>query len=113
METIHVHIHDDRETTHILRRIESNIAFLKQQGVSEMAEIDDLIAAVAAEKTVDDSAVALLTTLTGQINTLVQNATDLATLKTQITGVTSSVAANTQELSDAVVANTPAAPPSP
>lgn len=76
-----------------------------------MAEIDDLIQAVAAEKTVEDSEAALLTTLTGQINTLVQNATDLATLKSQITGVTSTVNANAQAIQDAITANT--VPPTP
>lgn len=110
---IHVHIHDDRETTRILRRIESNIALIKRQGVTEMAEIDDLIDAVAKEKTVEDAEAVLLATLTGQINTLVQNATDLATLKTQITGVTSQVNTNAQAIQDAITANTPSAPPVP
>ena len=108
---IDVYIHQDTDPK--LDKILAILRQLQQGEVQQMAEIDDLIAAVAAEKTVDDSAVALLNTLTGQINTLVQNATDLTTLKSQITAVTSDVAANTKEVADAVTANTPAAPPAP
>ena len=92
-----------------LCRIENLLARIIQQEEQELAEIDDLVAAVTAEKTVEDSTVVLLTTLTSKINSLVQNATDLASLKASITGVTASVTSDTQALSDAVTANTPAA----
>lgn len=75
-----------------------------------MDELQALKDAVAAGNTVEGSAITLLTELTAKINALLQNATDLATLKTGIKEVTDSVTANAAELADAVTANTPAAP---
>lgn len=108
-----IYIHDGRDDAILrsLQTIQSQLAAIQKTEGQITMEIDDLVAAVAKEKTVEDSTVALLTTLTGKINTLVQNATDLAALKAAITGVTASVNSDTQALSDAVVANTPAATP--
>lgn len=111
-----IYVHDVREECRedkilsVLKSIQSQLTTIQEKEEQELAEIDDLVAAVAAEKTVEDSTITLLTNLTDKINGLVQNATDLAALKTAITGVTASVASDTQALSDAVTANTPAAP---
>ena len=99
-----------RKINERLKRIETLQLQILQKEVQELAEIDDLKAAVAAEETVEQSAITLLTTLTDKINTLVQNATDLGALKAAITGVTSSIQADTKGLADAVTANTPAVP---
>ena len=69
-----------------------------------MTVLDDLVAAVAAEKTVEDSAIKLLEQLFVEL----QAANQVSPAAVQ--AVIDSVKANTQALSDAVVANTPAAP---
>ena len=68
-----------------------------------MAAIDDLAAAVAAEDTVIDSAVTLLQGLKAALDAAGTDPTKLAALSNDI-------AAKTKTLSDAVAANTPAAP---
>ena len=71
-----------------------------------MAFIDDLEAKVAAEKTVDDSVLALLETIVAQLKAAgadpVRQAAVLASLQ-----------AEQDRLAAAVTANTPAAPPAP
>lgn len=66
------------------------------------ATIDDILAEAKAEKTVADSAVALLQQLFAMRN---DPAKLQATLDTML--------ANKQEVADALVANTPAGPPAP
>jgi len=73
-----------------------------------MSVVDDLVAAVSAEKTVEDSAIALLQSLASQLNAA--NAISPDAVQTVI----NSIQSNTAALSAAVTANTPAAPaPSP
>lgn len=68
---------------------------------------DQLLAAVAAQKTVADSTVTLLARIHAELQAAI-NANDPA----KIQALADALQANTQELSDAVVANTdPAAPP--
>lgn len=69
-----------------------------------MKTIDELIAAVQAEKTVTDSAVALLNGLSSQLKVAIATG-DPAKLQ----ALSDSIDAQTKELSDAVAANTPAA----
>ena len=64
--------------------------------------LDSLQAAVAAEDTVVDSAIALLQGLAAQVAALKPNQAAIDALAADIT-------AKTQALSDAIVANTPAA----
>jgi len=67
-----------------------------------MATLQDLQAAVAAEDTVVDSAIALLQGLAAQIAALKPNQAAIDALAADVT-------AKTQALADAVTANTPAA----
>ena len=70
-----------------------------------MATIDDVVSAVAAEKTVVDSAVALLNQLTAMLQAAIASG-DPAKIQPAIDAIN----ANKAELADAVTANTPAAP---
>lgn len=72
-----------------------------------MAKIDELTAAVVSEKTVEDSAIALLTGLSQQLKDALASGNTDAAVQTVI----DSLASNTAALSAAVVANTP--PPAP
>lgn len=70
-----------------------------------MATLADIQAAVAAERSVEDSAVALL----GHIAQMLKDAL-AANDPAAIQAVVDQIDANTKSLSDAVAANTPAAP---
>jgi hypothetical protein len=74
-----------------------------------MAALDDLKAAVAAEDTVVDSAVTLLQGLKAALDAAIASGDPAA-----LTALSADITAKTKALSDAVAANTPAAPaPSP
>ncbi len=79
------------------------ISQLSQKLEHIMATLADLQAAVAAEDTVIDSAITLLNGLSAQIAALAPN-------RAAIDALAADVAAKRQALSDALVANTPAAP---
>jgi hypothetical protein len=68
------------------------------------AAVDDLIATVAAEDTVIDSAIAFIAGVPALIEAAGTDATKLSALSTAIK-------AKAQQLADAMVANTPEAPP--
>ncbi len=70
-----------------------------------MATLDDVVAAVAAESTVVDSAVTLLTSLKAALDAAIASGDP-----TKIQAVSDSIGAQTKTLADAVAANTPAAP---
>ena len=73
-----------------------------------MATLADITAAVAAEKTVEDSVVALLQTLSADLKAALAS-NDPAAMQ----AVVDQIDANAKALADAVSANTPAAPPTP
>ena len=70
-----------------------------------MAALDDLKAAVAAEDTVVDSAVTLLKGLKDALDAAIASGDPAA-----LTALSADITAKTKALSDAVAANTPAAP---
>lgn len=70
-----------------------------------MAALDDLKAAVAAEDTVVDSAVTLLKGLKDALDAAIASGDPAA-----LTALSADISAKTKALSDAVAANTPAAP---
>jgi dsDNA-specific endonuclease/ATPase MutS2 len=75
--------------------------------IRKMSEqLDQLTAAVAANKDVTDSAVALLTGLHAKLEELIANGVDPAALQT----LADDLQAATQKLAEAVVANTPGGP---
>lgn len=71
-----------------------------------MSALDDLQAAVTAESTVIDSAVALLSGLKVQLDAAIAAGNPAA-----LTQLSTDIGAATQKLADAVTANTPAAQP--
>ena len=73
--------------------------------ITKMAKtLDDLVAQVAALTTVDDSVVALLTDIKARLDAAIASGDP-----TKIQALSDALAAQTQRLADAVVANTPAA----
>ena len=88
-----------------LDAIELTLAELKTQGGRIMATLADIQAAVAAEKTVEDSVIALLGQISQQLKDALAN-NDPAAMQ----AVVDQIDANAKALSDAVTANTPAAP---
>ena len=74
-----------------------------------MASLDETLAAVQAESTVDDSIIALLTGIKAQLDAaLAGGLTPEAQAK--VDAIFAAAQANSQKVSDAVTANTPAAP---
>lgn len=67
-------------------------------------QVDDLVDAVAAETTVEQSAVTLLTEIGQQLS-------DAGTDRTKLTALRATIESNKAALAAAVLANTPAAPP--
>lgn len=81
---------------------------LLQQGISIMATIDDITAAVAAETSIVQSAALLLASLHDQLTAALATA-DPA----KIQAVVDQIGVNSAALAAAVAANTPAAPAPP
>jgi hypothetical protein len=78
------------------------------------AQVTALSTEVAAETTVNQSAITLLNGLSTQIAALAANAADpaqVAQVASQLTALASSIHTNAADLAAAVTANTPAAPP--
>jgi lysozyme len=86
-----------------LAKIGNVLAILQQQGVKIMATLADIQAAVAAEKTVEDSVLALLTSLEQQLKDAIA-ANDPAAMQ----AVVDDINAHKQAMADAVAANTKA-----
>lgn len=85
----------------LLTQIQQQLTKLQQQGMTEMATLADIQAAVAAEKTVEDSAITLLT----QIHQALVDAL-AANDPAAVQAVVDQLAANTTALAAAVSANT-------
>ena len=69
-----------------------------------MATLDDVVAAVAAEDTVIDSVVTLLTDIKAKLDAAIAGNNPAA-----LQALSDDIAAQTKKMADAVVANTPAA----
>lgn len=87
-----------------LDRIERKLDLVLAKETKEMATIADIQAAVTAEKTVEDSVVTLLQTLSADLKAALA-ANDPAALQ----AVVDSINTNAAALAAAVTANTPAA----
>lgn len=77
------------------------------------AVIDQVVADVKAEHAVIDSAIVLLNGIAGRIDAAVQEALANGATEAELaplTDLSAEVKAKTQQLADAVVANTPASP---
>jgi hypothetical protein len=86
-------------------RLADAIAIVIAQQDSIMATLADITAAVAAERTVEDSIVTLLGTLSADLKAAIA-ANDPAAMQ----AVVDTIDANKKVLSDAITTNTPAAP---
>jgi uncharacterized protein (DUF2336 family) len=105
---LHIYLHVDVENTQTnqqLSAIQQRLNQLIQGETKIMATLDDVVAATAAEKTVVDSAVALLNNLTAMLQAALATGDP-----TKIQAAVDAITAQTQELATAVAANTPAAP---
>lgn len=93
-----------------LTLVDANKLDLILKGVRKMVqELEDLKAKVTALEAAQNSAIALLGDLKGKLDSIVTNATDLAELKAGVAAITSQLDTDTQALSAAVAADTPAA----
>jgi hypothetical protein len=104
----------NQDIEHIVRKvvheaawyIHDKLNYLIQIGETQMALIDDLVADVEAQTTVVGSVKALLEQLKAMLDAA-------GTDPVKLQAVKDTIAKNTTDLSDAVIANTPAAPPEP
>ena len=92
----------------VLARIERKLDSLIQKENTQIASIDDLVNAVHNQTTVVAGVDALLNTLKQQIADAL-GGTITAEQQAKLDSAFAEVTANTQNLSDAIVANTPAA----
>ena len=86
----------------LLIELVSKFSVFQIQQEKEMAEIDDLVTAVADAKTVQDGAVLTIHTLLDRVNAIVQAATDLAALKAAVAAEVSVVHTNAEPLAAAI-----------
>jgi hypothetical protein len=93
------------DVIHAIARIERVVNQLHTEGHEIMATLADIQAAVAAEKTVEDSVITLLGQISQQLKDAIA-ANDPAAMQ----AVVDQIDANAKSLSDAVTANTPASP---
>lgn len=89
---IHIHHHHDPASLGRLLQLMEHI----------MATLDDLVTKVTAIGTVEDSVIALLTDISARLKAAGQD-------QAKLDALSAAIDAQTQKLSDAVTANTPAA----
>lgn len=123
MSEVHLHIHQDDRVS---RQLDALFTLVKQQGSVTMASIaeikiqsDKALAAIAAESTLDDSIIGLVTANTAQIAGLKDqlaaaiaagaNPADLQAVMDAFTAAETSSLANAAKVSDALTANVPVA----
>ena len=87
-------------------------AYLVKKVRQIMAEIDDLESKVAAEESVIASSNTLLAAIKSELDAALAGGND-ADLKARIVALSAKIGADTDSISAAVAANTPAAPPAP
>ena len=88
------------------RRVEARLTALEKK----MATFDDLTAEVARQTTVDASIEALVTGLQNQVNGILAGTTLPPAVQAKLDSIFTTVKANNDAVSAAVLANTPAAP---
>lgn len=93
----------------ILGYISTKLNYIKRKVHNMSVEMDRLTASVAAQKTVDDSVVALLNGVGKQLRDLIAAGSNPAAL----TALADSIDKNNQTVVDAVTLNTPPVPPVP
>jgi hypothetical protein len=94
--------------TDLVSEFRASRAQLQIQQERMMAEINDLLTAVAEVKTVQDGAVLAIHTLLDRVNAIVQSATDLAALKAAVAAEVAVVRGNAVPLAEAIAEVPPA-----
>jgi hypothetical protein len=97
--------HDDHSTNEVERKLDHIISLLEKI----MASLDQTLAAVTAESTVDDSIIALLLGLNAQITAGGLSAAD----QVKVDAIFNQATANSAKVATAVTANTPTPVPNP
>jgi len=100
-QEIHIFLHVDS-----VAGLDGKLQQISTQLEKIMASLDETLAAVQSESTVDDSIIALLNGLAAQIAAGGLSPADQA----KVDQIFASATANSKKVSDAVTANTPAAP---
>ena len=88
--------------------IERTLLFLIRQGAFEMATLNEIVAAVEADTAVDESAITLLEQISQMLKDA-QASNDPAAMQ----AVVDMLDRSKQRMADAILKNTPAAPPPP
>lgn len=104
------HRHDEQALTHAfmhstLQALQAILHKLEKI----MASLDETLAAVNAESTVDDSIIALLTGIKAQLDAVLAGGLT-ADAQAKVDAIFAAASANSAKVSAAVTANTPAAP---
>jgi chromosome segregation ATPase len=100
----------------ILRYVRNRTQHILERQVRLMSQVDDLLAAVAADQAATDSAAALINTLQDDVTALTQAVADLqaqidAGGAVDLTAITAQIAAMGDELTAAEAPNTPVEEP--
>ena len=94
------------------KRIENKLDLLIKGEAMENETLDQLLADVQSESTVDDSIIALVGSIQSQLAAALANTTIAPADQDKINAIFSAVEANKAKISAAVTANTPTAPAS-
>ena len=111
---VHVFLHseeDEEKLDEVLRYQKIIVGILKnifQKEKDIMATLDETLQAVTDESTVDDSIIALTTSIKAQLDAILAGGLT-PDAQAKVDAIFSGIAANKQKVADAVVANTPAA----
>ena len=106
---VHIFHHGDASDSQKLDQILTRLGAIQAQEAIMAATLDDTLAAVTAESTVDDSIITLLNGLAAQIKAGGLSAADAA----KVQAIFDQATANSTKIAAAVTANTPPAPPAP
>lgn len=99
---VHVHSADERPIQKKLDQILRALSVITAKEAAMAATIDDILAGVQAESTVDDSIIALL-------NNIAQQLANAGVPQAKIDAIMAVIQANQDKVTAAVTANTPAA----
>lgn len=103
---VHIHLCQDPSVIQLLKQLLAKVDLVITKEGTIMAAIDDLEAKVAAEETVQQSVITLLTELKTELDAALATG-DTARLQ----ALSAKIDADTQSLAAAVTANTPTPPP--
>jgi hypothetical protein len=100
----------DSEIQHLQTTCNQILQFLKTGKADIMASVQDVVNEITAERTVEDSVVALLDAIQAQLVDVKTQLANAGADASALDAVIAQLKANEQVLTDAVTRNTPAAP---